>query len=119
MANSFKNKIDRIIKQYSQDSGLKCPRCSGTLFDVDGNISFRLDCAQPIAPTILITDFVSRQVTCRTCGEYSVKAGLTKDDLVLLAFFKNFEGQIAEKVESKLTVLNRSLDIENFSLEGR
>jgi len=119
MASSFKNTIDRIIKQYSQGSALKCPRCSGTLFDVDGNISLRLDYTQPVAPNIIITDFASRHVTCRTCGEYSVKAGLTKDDLILLAFFKNFERQIAEQVESKLTVLNRLLDIENFSLEGR
>ena len=117
MASSFKNKIDRIIKQYSQDSGLKCPRCSGTLFDVDGNISFRLDYSQPIAPDILITDFASHNATCRTCGEYSMKAELTKDDLILLAFLKNFERQIAEKVDSKLRVLNRLLDIENFSLE--
>jgi hypothetical protein len=117
MASSFKNRIDRIIKQYSQDSGLKCTRCSGTLFDVDGSISFQLDYARPIAPDILISDFSSCNATCRTCGEDAVKEKLTKDDLILLAFCKNFERQIAEKFDSKLKVLDRLLDITNFSLE--
>jgi hypothetical protein len=105
MANQFTRKIDRLVKQYTEDPILKCKTCSGTSFDVQGEISFKLSYTKPLVPEILVTDFVTNKLDCTSCNESVDSTDMIRDDLLFIALYRLFGHMNPEEIKRKLADL--------------
>ena len=102
MADQFKRKIDSLVKQYTEDSILKCKTCSRTSFDVEGDISFKLNYTKPLFPEILVTDFVTKNLDCTSCNESVDPTDMIRDDLLIIALYRVFGHMNPEEIKRKL-----------------
>jgi hypothetical protein len=93
------------MHQYTEDPILKCKTCSGTSFDVQGEISFKLSYTKPLVPEILVTDFVTNKLDCTSCNESVDSTDMIRDDLLFIALYRLFGHMNPEEIKRKLADL--------------